>query len=84
MWTSLLPSYQTGWAFAVELEDFLRLLRAAPATPCSVAATLGYRPAHSIAYKRAIQELSLSQGLSWLIGTYMLDTIRLTFHITAP
>lgn len=55
IWTSLLPSYQIGWPFTEELLDFLRLLRTAPAMPCSVAATLGYKPAHNIACKSAFR-----------------------------
>lgn len=49
MWTSLLPSYQLGWPLLVRPADCLRLPRATPAMPFSVAATFGYKPAHNIA-----------------------------------
>lgn len=55
MWTSLLPSYQTGWPFFAGLLDCLRLLSAAAAMPCSVAATLGYKPAHKIACQSVLR-----------------------------
>lgn len=55
IWTSLLPSNQTVWREFAELEDCLMLLRAAATMPCSPAATLGYKPAHSIAYRSALR-----------------------------
>lgn len=51
MWTSLLPSYHTGRPSVAGPTDCLRLPRATAVMPCSVAATLGYKPAHSIACK---------------------------------
>jgi hypothetical protein len=51
MWTSLLPSYHTGRPSVAGPTDCLRLPRVTPVMPCSVAATLGYKPAHSIACK---------------------------------
>lgn len=51
IWTSLLWSYQTIRPVFPELEDCLRLPRAVATMPCSLAATLGYKPAHSIACK---------------------------------
>lgn len=51
MWTSLLPSYQTWCPLVDRPENCLRLPRATSTMPFSVAATLGYKPAHKIACK---------------------------------
>lgn len=57
IWTSLLPSYQTVRSVFTELEDCLRLLRTVATMPWSLAATLGYRPAHRIACKGNLKNL---------------------------
>lgn len=62
IWTSLLPSNQTVRPEFAVLEDCLRLLRAAATMPCSPAATLGYKPAHSIAYKCAFRDLVMKEN----------------------
>lgn len=56
MWTSRLLSYQTGWLSVAGL--CLSLLRTTPSMPSSVAATLGYKPAHNIAFKDNIRTMS--------------------------
>lgn len=52
MWTTLLPSNHTLESSVAGPTDCRRLFNAFSEMPCSVAATLGYKPAQSNAYIR--------------------------------
>lgn len=76
MLTSLLPSNQIGRSLVARPADCLRLLRVASAMPFSVAATLGYKPAHNIACKKRVDFNSKSdvwyELLSYLCDRHIL------------